>query len=81
MKAFFSDLFYAIKTGDAKAKAFYIIALCILIITALGIIGGIIGGAVYVAASNFQALPFILSGISLVLLIVVVVWLNKLRNA
>lgn len=81
MKAFFSDLFYAIKTGDGKAKIFYIMALSILIITALGIIGGIIGGAVYVAASNFQALPFILSGVSLVLFVIVLVWLNKLRNA
>lgn len=80
MKSFFGDLFYAIKTGDGKAKAFYIIAFAAMIIAMVGCVGGLIGGIVCVAAGNFQALPFILAAVGLVLTIVVFVWLNKLRT-
>ena len=81
MKAFLSDLFYAIKTGDGKAKAFYIMAFIILILTVLGFIGGVIGGVVCLTASNFQILPFALSAVSLAIFIGVLIWLNHLRRA
>ena len=79
MKSFFGDLFYAIKSGDGKAKAFYIMAFAAMIISMIGFVSGIIAGIVYVVAGNFQILPFAIAAVGLALTIGVIFWLNRLR--
>lgn len=80
MKSFFSDLFYAIKNENGKAKAFYIMAFITMILTFIGFVSGIVGEVVYITADNFQALPAVISGVCLCLCVGVFVWLNKLRK-
>lgn len=80
MKSFFSDLFYAIKNENGKAKAFYIMAFVTMILTFIGFVSGIVGEVVYIMADNFQVLPAVISGFCLCLCIGVFVWLNKLRK-
>lgn len=80
MKDFFKSWFYIIKTGDGKAKAFYLMAFIAFVILAVGTIAGIIAFIPTVIAGKAQFLPLIISGITLILAGGIIFWLNRLRG-
>ena len=80
MKDFFKSWFYIIKTGDAKAKAFYIIAFVAFVAAIIGVLAGIIAFIPTVAAGKAQFLPLIISLVSAVLVGGIIFWLNRLRG-
>lgn len=77
---FFKSWFYAIKTGDGKAKAFYIMAFVAFILAIVGIIAGVVGFIPTVIAGQASFIPLGIAIISLVILVAIIVWLNKLRS-
>lgn len=75
------DIFYVIKTGDGKAKAFYIMVLVVWVLSIIGFVAGAIGvGYGLIKQGTASAISIGAAVASLVIFIGVLIWMNKLRS-
>lgn len=80
MKDFFKSWFYIIKTGDTKAKVFYIFAFVALVAAVAGAVAGIVGFVPTAIAGQPSFLPLGISIFSIAIGTGVIIWMNKLRG-
>lgn len=77
MRNFIDELRYMCSSSNTKSRGLYILITIMLIVMPLGAIAGLVGFFICLAASNFVALPLIISIVLIIIEVALILWLVK----